>query len=201
MVTRSGKILYAAALAGLILAIGCYYLYVLGLNARRDVSDSFRYYYLDKQVRFWNKYQSMYVVPGRVYDVTVERPYFLAKPGFSAPASDGSGMTFAGRGGLIFKLYRVPEQLWLRLRLATDSGDTLITLGGKAKAFLADPGGYELYLPVDPKLLRAGPAAVNRVPLSASLPVRVRALGLTSAGPDRTGAGPGSGAPEPDIPL
>ena len=107
MFMKNSNALFVSCMLILILAMGGYYVYVLDLNRHRDVSDSYQYYYLDKKVRFWNKYQSMYIIPGHVYDTTVERPFFLDRTGFSAPDSNGRGMAFTDRSAFIFKLYNM----------------------------------------------------------------------------------------------
>ena len=180
MKNKKTGFLYAAGMLIVILTMGLYYVYVLDLNRHRKVSDSYRYYYLDKKLRFWNKYQSMYVIPGHVYDTTIERPYFLEKSGVSAPESDGSGMNFSDSTALIFKMYKNPDRLYVYFRLKSEMGHTMITVGSHSTAYLDEPGSYEIYIPVEPEFIDDNPGTVNRVPVSTSLPVSIYALAITA---------------------
>lgn len=180
MFMKNNNALFVSFMLTLILAMGGYYVYVLDLNRHRQVSDSYRYYYLDKEVRFWNKYQSMYVIPGHVYDTTVERPYFLDRAGFAAPDGKGHGMPFCDKSSFIFKLYKNPGAVYAFIRLKSELGHTMITVGDHSTAYLDEPGSYELYIPIERKFISEVPGEVNRVPVSTSLPVSVYALAITS---------------------
>ncbi len=177
---KNSNALFVSCMLILILAMGGYYVYVLDLNRHRDVSDSYQYYYLDKKVRFWNKYQSMYIIPGHVYDTTVERPFFLDRTGFSAPDSNGRGMAFTDRSAFIFKLYKNPDTVYAFLRLKSELGHTMITVGDHSTAYLDEPGSYEIYIPIERDFISEIPGEINYVPVSTSLPVNIYALAITS---------------------
>ncbi len=164
----------------IIMGLGGYYLYVLGLNRNRNVSEAFSYYYLKKELRFWNKYQTMYVIPGHVYDTTRRPPFFLDRQGFDYPKFDGSGMVFKDNSNLHFRLYKKPQELYVYFRLKAEMGQTRINVGSESVAYLDNPGSYEVFLPIVSSELRMDSNGVYEVNIGTSLPVSIYAMAITS---------------------
>ena len=150
----------------IIMGLGGYYLYVLGLNRNRNVSEAFSYYYLKKELRFWNKYQTMYVIPGHVYDTTRKPPF--------------SGMVFKDNSNLHFRLYKKPQELYVYFRLKAEMGQTRINVGSESVAYLDNPGSYEVFLPIVPSELQMDSNGVYEVNIGTSLPVSIYAMAITS---------------------
>lgn len=89
----------------LCVTLGVYYLFVISLYHKSEVSEAYKLYYLDKKNHFYNRYQDLRVITNRIYDTTHERPFFVSREGFSYPDYNGKGMPFSEHGGFYFMLH------------------------------------------------------------------------------------------------
>ncbi len=163
-----------------IVSLAIYYLWVLTLYKKTDVSDAFRSYYLDKTSRFYEWSQDQYIIPGRIWNTFWERPSFLSRGELEAPDSSGLGMLLKGPTHLRFKLHQTPPKMFLKLRVHAPKGAS-VTLGAKEellKSEIVTPGVHDISFPVTEKLISGVPGKLEDLELKTDRPVYILNIGF-----------------------
>ncbi len=157
--------------------LGAYYIFVLSLYTKREVSEAFAQYYLKQETRFYNRFQDTYLIRGHIYDTTVERPSFLGKEGFTYPNYDGKGLPFQGTSSLYTQFHQRPQQLALYLKLVTDKPNKVCVSFAtwQSCAVLNTAQAYELQIPIAKEIYAQQASAV--LGFTSSEPIVIYAIG------------------------
>src|SRR5574344_108618 len=176
----SRRFIQTSIIVTFVLGLGCYYLYVFSLYPKREVSEAFDSYYVDKKTRFYSRYQDLYIIKGQIFDTTWERPYFLSREGFDYPDYTGKGINFLGKGGFYFKLHDIPKTMSLYIKLVTDVPNTLTLSnnGSIRKVDLLRKGSFEVLLSIDTSILASKATALQHLGFTSSAPIRIFAIGF-----------------------
>ncbi len=167
------------AFAG-IAGLAVYYFYVLSLYRDRDVSEAYDAYFISHRIRFWNRYQTLYVIPGRIYSTVWERPSFFGRDNVDPPVEDSGGLSIRELVPLRFKLYSCSENYSLNIRVCNQEPGQLELLAGSKTylASLAKAGVNETVFPVPLEELSCVPGDTLELFLKTRHPVKVLSVGF-----------------------
>lgn len=176
---RTLKALFILAILGL----SAYYMTVLYLAAHPKVSYAYRLYYLEMKTRFWNRNQTLAYIPGTRLDMVNDRPWILTRQGWSLPKDDGSGSEFAGKGGLLFTLHRVPGKMSLQAEVRVQTANTKLEFNVGEQwhdsISFTQVGPYNFIVPIPSGLFIADPLAANSISLRSNHPLRFQSMQLS----------------------
>ena len=160
--------------------LAVYYFYVLSLYRERDVSEAYEDYFISRKIRFWNRYQNLYVIPGRIYSTVSERPSFFGRENVFPPEKDSNGLEIRDLVPLRFKLYSCSESYSLKIRVFNDRPGHLDLLAGKQsyESVLEIPGVNEVLFPVPAEELSCVPGDTLELFLRTQHPVKVLSVGV-----------------------
>src|SRR5574344_1854279 len=158
----SRRFIQTSIIVTFVLGLGCYYLYVFSFYSKREVSEAFDSYYVDKKTRFYSRYQDLYIIKGQIFDTTWEIINFL------------------GKGGFYFKLHDIPKTMSLYIKLVTDVPNTLTLSnnGSIRKVDLLRKGSFEVLLSIDTSILDSKATALQHLGFTSSAPIRIFAIGF-----------------------
>ena len=163
-----------------IVFLAVYYFYVLSLYRDRNVSEAYEDYFIHRKIRFWNRYQNLYVIPGRIYNTVSERPSFFGRENVTPPEKDSSGLEIRDLVPLRFKLYSCSGSYSLKLRVFNDRPGRLGFQAGKQfyDAVLEIPGVNEVLFPVPAEEMFCVPGDTLEMFLRTQHPVKVLSVGV-----------------------
>lgn len=170
----------------LFLALSCFYLYVLYLSTKPQVSMTYKMYYLEQKTHFWNRNQTLAYIPGTEMNLIPyrDRCFYLSREGWDLPEKDKSGTLFSGDGGLYFTLHSVPGALHLVAKFTALTDNTELTVSIKdwsSTVNIAKAGPQTVTIDIPADIFVADPDTPNYVHLHSNHTMKFQSFNFIRA--------------------